>query len=195
MVNFQIKENTLQIISIPLPTKSDIRRIALKQYDVWRCRIQQALDNEEYFHVNNIYLLIPACPHTRFAFFSHLNILLNWLYVLWDENIVHCPLVSHSFMSLSGSKSVLGESFTTWHKNNLNLEGHQNCRTGSRVMAILLKKWIFPIGQSGEASRWTVCYQRGLPRLVYFVNQDYKTYMMCKMLCTVQWRVVLSKEA
>ena len=23
-----------------------------------------------------------------------------------------------------------------------------------------------PIGQSGEASRWRVCYQRGLPRLV-----------------------------
>ena len=29
--------------------------------------------------------------------------------------------------------------------------------------------WIFPIGQSGEASRWRVCYQRGLPRLV-FIN-------------------------
>ena len=28
------------------------------------------------------------------------------------------------------------------------------------------KKWIFPIGPSGEASRWRVCYQWGLPRLV-----------------------------
>ena len=35
-------------------------------------------------------------------------------------------------------------------------------------MAILLNKWIFPIGQSGEASRWRVCYQRGLPRLVSY---------------------------
>ena len=26
----------------------------------------------------------------------------------------------------------------------------------------------FPIGQSGEASRWSVCYQGGLPRLVWF---------------------------
>ena len=26
--------------------------------------------------------------------------------------------------------------------------------------------WILPIGQNGEASRWRVCYQRGLPRLV-----------------------------
>ena len=26
--------------------------------------------------------------------------------------------------------------------------------------------WIFPIVQSGEASQWRVCYQRGLPRLV-----------------------------
>ena len=48
----------------------------------------------------------------------------------------------------------------------LNLEGHQNCITGSRVTAILLKKGIFPIGPSGEASWWRVCYQRGLPRLV-----------------------------
>ena len=37
---------------------------------------------------------------------------------------------------------------------------------GSRVKAILLNEWIFSIGQSGEASRWRVCYQQGLPRLV-----------------------------
>ena len=48
----------------------------------------------------------------------------------------------------------------------LNLKGHQNRITGSRVTAILLNWWISPIGQSGEASRWRVCYQRGLPRLV-----------------------------
>ena len=38
--------------------------------------------------------------------------------------------------------------------------------TGSRVTATLLNEWIFPIGQSDEASWWRVCYQRGLPRLV-----------------------------
>ena len=32
----------------------------------------------------------------------------------------------------------------------------------SFVFLILQKSW-----QSGEASRWRVCYQRGLPRLVY----------------------------
>ena len=37
-------------------------------------------------------------------------------------------------------------------------------------MAILLNKWIFPIRQSGEASRWRVCYQRGLPCLVLVKN-------------------------
>ena len=47
-----------------------------------------------------------------------------------------------------------------------NLEGHQTPMTGSRVTAILLNGWIIPIGQSGEASWWRVCYQRGLPRLV-----------------------------
>ena len=45
----------------------------------------------------------------------------------------------------------------------LNLKGHQNRITGSRVTS---KKGTFPIGQSGEASRWRVSYQRGLPRLV-----------------------------
>ena len=48
----------------------------------------------------------------------------------------------------------------------LNLKGHPNRITGSRVTVILLNGWILPIGQSGEASRWRVCYQRGLPRLV-----------------------------
>ena len=28
----------------------------------------------------------------------------------------------------------------------LNLEGHPNCNTGSRVMAILLNGWILPVG-------------------------------------------------
>ena len=35
------------------------------------------------------------------------------------------------------------------------------------ITAILLNAWIVSIGQSGEASRWRVCYQRGLPRLVF----------------------------
>ena len=49
----------------------------------------------------------------------------------------------------------------------LNLEGHPNHITGSRVTKIWLNGWIFSIGQSGEASQWRVCYQGGLPRLVY----------------------------
>ena len=48
----------------------------------------------------------------------------------------------------------------------LKLEGHKNRITGSRVAAILLNGWIFPIGRSGEYGWWKVCYQRGLPRLV-----------------------------
>ena len=51
-------------------------------------------------------------------------------------------------------------------KDIFNLEGHQNSITGSRVTVILLNGWTFPIGQSGEASWWRVCYQRGLPHLV-----------------------------
>ena len=52
----------------------------------------------------------------------------------------------------------------------LNLEGHPSCITGSRVTAILLNGWILPIRQSVEASWWRVCYQGGLPRLVYILS-------------------------
>ena len=48
----------------------------------------------------------------------------------------------------------------------MNLEGHQNCITGTIVTAILLNGGIFPIGQRSEASQWMVCYQRDLPHLV-----------------------------
>ena len=54
-------------------------------------------------------------------------------------------------------------------KGNLNLKKDQNRITGLRVTAILLYGWIFPIGQSGEASRWRVCYERGIPCLFFLV--------------------------
>ena len=57
--------------------------------------------------------------------------------------------------------------YITIFLGNLNLKVHQNRITGSRFMAIFLNGLIFPIGQSSEASRWRVCYQRGLPRLVF----------------------------
>ena len=37
--------------------------------------------------------------------------------------------------------------------------------------ATLQNGWIFPIGQSGEASWGRVCYEWGLPRLI-FTQQD-----------------------
>ena len=52
-------------------------------------------------------------------------------------------------------------------EENLKLEGHPNRITGSGVTAILLNGLIFPIGQSGEASWWRVCYQWGLPCIFY----------------------------
>ena len=62
--------------------------------------------------------------------------------------------------------SVIKKTLLQLFQEILNLKGHQKCITGSRVKAILLNGWIFPIGQSGEASLWRVCYQRRLPRLV-----------------------------
>ena len=57
--------------------------------------------------------------------------------------------------------------YITIFEENLNLKGHENHITGSRVTMILLNVWIFPIRQRGEASRWRVCYQWDLPCLVY----------------------------
>ena len=72
----------------------------------------------------------------------------------------HAPIVRN------GAFSHKIDYITIFVKEILNLKGHQNRITGLRVTAILLNGWIFPIGQSGEASPWRVCYQRGLPRLV-----------------------------
>ena len=36
--------------------------------------------------------------------------------------------------------------YITIFQKNLNLEGHPNCITGSKVTAILLNGWILPIG-------------------------------------------------
>ena len=58
----------------------------------------------------------------------------------------------------------------------LNLAGHQNYITGSRVKAIFLNKGIFFIGQSGEASPWRVSYQWGLPRLVFDIILGYEVF-------------------
>ena len=71
----------------------------------------------------------------------------------------HAPMVEN------GALSHKIDYFTIFEEI-LNLEGHQNRTTGSRVTAILLNALIFSMGQSGEASRWRVCYQQGLPRLV-----------------------------
>jgi hypothetical protein len=49
-------------------------------------------------------------------------------------------------------------------KNFLNPKGHQNPINGSKVMAILLKGWILPIG---GASPVEGLQSTGLPRLVW----------------------------
>ena len=64
----------------------------------------------------------------------------------------HAPMVGNGALSHK-------IDYITIYEEILNLEGHQNCTTGSRVTAILLNAWIFPIGQSGEDSRWRVCYE------------------------------------
>ena len=48
-------------------------------------------------------------------------------------------------------------------KNFLNPEGHQNTLSGSKVTTILLKEWIWPIG---EVALGRVCACRLCSRLV-----------------------------
>ena len=73
--------------------------------------------------------------------------------------------------------------YITIFEDILNLEGNLNCTTGSRVAAILLNAWIFPIGQSGGASRLRLCYQRGLPRLVYEYSDNTFRANICSKIC------------
>ena len=51
----------------------------------------------------------------------------------------------------------------------LNLEGHQNCMTGSRVTVILLNRWTLPIGEAASG-RVCVCSLRS--RLVFRMLSD-----------------------
>ena len=59
--------------------------------------------------------------------------------------------------------------YVTIFKEILNFEGHPNCITGSKVMAILLNRWILPIG--GVAlGRVCACSLRS--RLVFLSLQN-----------------------
>ena len=60
-------------------------------------------------------------------------------------------------------------------KTFLNPEGHQNCTSGSKVMAILLKRWVLPIGGASavEGVRST-----GLPCLVINCFSVYSWYLI-----------------
>ena len=50
------------------------------------------------------------------------------------------------------------------------------------------------IGQSGETSRWRVCYQRGLPRLVFLAAQtsSRRLFVNRSVRRSVRWSVGLS---
>ena len=70
----------------------------------------------------------------------------------------------HPLMIEDGSFSHKVDYVAIFLLKILNLEGLKNRIIGLRVMAILLNGWILPIG---GASAVGVCYQQGLPRLVF----------------------------
>ena len=53
----------------------------------------------------------------------------------------------------------------------LNLEGHQNCITCSRVMAILLNGWTLPIGEAASGRVCTCSLRRRLVFIQARINQ------------------------
>ena len=55
---------------------------------------------------------------------------------------------------------------------------HVMCHMSQFFLSIFLS--IF-FGQSGEAYRWMVCYQRGLPRLVFITNYVYTRFTFCEV--------------
>ena len=66
--------------------------------------------------------------------------------------------------TVSDSSSSYKIDYVIVIKTFLNPEGHQNCISGSKVSAILLKGWSLPIG---GASSVEGLQSTGLPRLVF----------------------------
>ena len=68
----------------------------------------------------------------------------------------------------------------------LNLKGHPNCITGSKVTAIFLKEWILPIG-GASSGRVCVCSLRS--RLVSFnINHENfgpSSYVVCSSVTSL----------
>ena len=71
--------------------------------------------------------------------------------------------------ALTGAEGAFSHKidYVTIFEEILNLEGHQNCITGSKVTAILLNWWILLFG---GASAVDGLQSSGLPRLVSFEN-------------------------
>ena len=63
----------------------------------------------------------------------------------------------------------------------LNLEGHQNCITCSRVMAILLNGWTLPIG---EAASGRVCTCSLCSRLVFIQARIQPLSIVLDVICS-----------
>ena len=69
-------------------------------------------------------------------------------------------------------KMLLSVKKLTWLQFSLKFSISKDIKIKLLVQELLKfcwNKWFFPIGQSGEASRWRVCYQWGLPRLVFAI--------------------------
>ena len=71
----------------------------------------------------------------------------------------HAPTVGHGVFSHFIAKKLFLRRIKILKDIKITLQVQE-------LQQFCFKKLIFPIGQSGEASRWRVCYQWGLTRLI-----------------------------
>ena len=140
-------------------------------------------------------LIIKALKNKRKNEVSDKNVIINRAYP--SSSLTNSSFSSKSSLNLH-SQTVWARDLKFWQHVHLppwvtchisRVTCHMSCVTYhlshitcplspvtchvSYVMCHMLQYFLFFFsyffGQSGEASRWRVCYQRGLPRLVYFV--------------------------
>ena len=85
----------------------------------------------------------------------------------------HPPCIRRHALMVGDGASSHKIDYVSKFKEILNLEGHQNRITGSRVTAILLNGWTLPIGEAASG-RVCACSLRSRLVLVLPVCETYK---------------------
>ena len=86
-----------------------------------------------------------------------------------SDPLVEISLWCHHFKMITNGASSPNTNYIDIFPEILNLEGHQNCCIGSKVMAILLNGWILTTGGVGSV-RVCACSLRSRLALLGLLN-------------------------